>query len=222
MRRTTALRAFLKALAIAASMALAAAALTASPAQAETRRIDGEPFHAIEASGPYEVEYAPGAAHAVVITGEPRRLDRMRVSVRNGVLRISRRCTFFCSSRGTLARIQVTAPSLDRFEAAMGLEGRARGLDAETLDLGIAMGASIEAEGRCGALNADLSMGAVLKADDLRCARVRIDASMGAEADVFAAEAIEAEASMGADIDVLGAPPARSISRTMGGDISFR
>jgi hypothetical protein len=203
-------------------MALAAAALTASPAQAETRRIDGQAFHAIDASGPYELVYTPGPEHAVVITGETRRLNRMRVQVRNGVLRISRRCTFFCSSRGNLARIEVTGPALRRFDAAMGLEARASGVDAEQFDADVAMGAALDVEGRCGALNADVSMGGVLRASGLRCARVVVDASMGGEAAVFAADAVEADASMGGDIDVFGEPPARSTSRSMGGDISFR
>ncbi|MBI1185929.1 MAG: hypothetical protein GC206_01065 [Alphaproteobacteria bacterium] len=219
---TTTARAFLKALAIAASMALAAAALTASPAYADTRRIDGQAFHAIDASGPYEVVYTAGPDHSVVITGETRRLNRMRVQVRNGVLRISRRCTFFCSSRGTLARVEATAPSLRSFDASMGLEARANGLDADQLSVDVSMGASLTVDGRCGSLNADVSMGGALRARGLECARVMVDASMGGEADVFAGEAVDADASMGGDIDVLGAPAARRVSRSMGGDISFQ
>jgi len=218
MRRDTAFRAA----AIAATAIVAAAVMFAAPASAETRRIDGQAFHAIEISGPYELEYVAGPTHEVVITGETRRLNRMRARVRNGVLQISRRCTFFCSSRGTYATVQVTAPSIRAFEVSMGAEARAAGVDAERLEIDVSMGGGFTIAGTCGRLNADVSMGAVLRAEGLLCRDVTVDASMGAEADVYASGSVNADASMGGDVDVAGGPSAREVSRSMGGDITVR
>lgn len=200
---------------------LIAALMLAAPAFAETRTINAQGFHAIDASGPYRLQFAVGETYSVSVQGAARDLDRMRISVSEGVLRISRRCTFFCGgNNGARAAITVTAPRLDRFDASMGLNASARGVEASEFSADVAMGGVLDITGACGHLSADVAMGGVLRAAEFRCRTVIIDASMGGAANVHATQSVNAEASMGGDVDVFGSPGQRNIARTMGGDVS--
>lgn len=196
-----------------------ALALSAAPAFAETRTLTPPAFEAIEASGPYEVEYVPGEAYSVTLSGTPRNLDRTQVRVRDGVLQIKQRCRWICNSRGTLATIRITAPAVDTFDAALGVDVRARGVEANEISLDVSMGATMHISGACGTLQADVSMGGALRAQELRCRIADVDVSMGGDANVHATDSVNADASMGGSLSVAGTPDARRTSRSMGGSI---
>jgi hypothetical protein len=204
-------------LALATTAALLA---IAAPAQAESRTIEVAAFHAINAEGPFRVNYTPNARASVFVRGAD--LDRVRIRVVNGVLRISQRCTFLCiSNRGPIAVIEAASPSIDSFSASKGAEAYARGVRARNFDASASMGGNLTVAGSCDTLDASVSMGGVLTAKELRCASASVSASMGGIADVHANGSVRASASMGGTIDVSGAPQERHASSSMGGTISI-
>ncbi|MGE0044616.1 MAG: head GIN domain-containing protein [Hyphomonadaceae bacterium] len=207
---------------VAACFAAAIVLAAAAPASAEVRTVNAAPFTAIDASGPYRVNFLPGETHSVRLEGTQRNLDRTRVDVRNGVLRISQRCNFFCNSIGTLATINVTAPALSRAEASMGVDVRASGIAAERFTAEASMGGELRLEGECGDLRAEASMGGMLEATGLRCRTASADASMGGSVEISASQSVNAEASMGGEVEVAGGPQQRTTASTMGGMISVR
>lgn len=194
-----------------------------TPAHAETRSLEGQAFHAIDARGPYRLNITAGAPSArAVADGRTELLRDLDMRVENGVLLIRRQCSGFCNSRETRAVINIAAPTLDRVAIGWGADADVRGLAADTFDAAASMGAELRLGGTCGSLTASASMGAEMRAADLKCDSVRASASMGADVYVYASRSINAHAGMGADVLVAGAPEQRDVHAGLGADVTFR
>lgn len=187
-------------------------------AQAETRAFDFSDFTIVDASAGVEVIVTPGP-FSVTVEEPNGRFDTLRISVKDGVLSISRRSTFWSPGADFTAR--VSAPAITALSASSGASLSATGLDASELALDSSSGARLMASGRCGALAADASSGARLNACDLACEQVTADASSGADIDVTASRAFAGDASSGADINVSGDPTEVRVESSSGGDISI-
>ncbi|MBS0384712.1 MAG: DUF2807 domain-containing protein [Proteobacteria bacterium] len=203
-----------------AAALLSAATLT--PAHAETRSLEGQSFHAIDARGPYQLNVVVGAPAARSIAdGKAEYLTDLDMRVENGVLRIRRNCSGICNSNHTRAVIDISAPSLDRVAVGWGADAQVRGVAADTFDATASMGSDLSIDGTCGALTASASMGADLHASHLRCHDVRATASMGADMSVYASQSIAARAGLGTDIHVAGAPERRDVHGSIGSDVTI-
>ena len=194
-----------------------------TPAHAETRSLDGQAFHAIDARGPYRLNITAGAPAArAVADGRAEFLRDLDMHVENGVLLIRRQCSGLCNSRETRAVIDITAPTLDRVAIGWGADADVHGVAADTFDAAASMGAELRLGGTCGSLTASASMGAEMRATDLKCDSVRASASMGADVYVYASHSISARAGMGADVRVAGQPEQRDVHEGMGADVTIQ
>lgn len=196
--------------------------LVLAPAYADTRAVENQAFHAIDARGPYRLNIVAGApaAHAIA-TGTADHLRDLDIRVVNGVLQIRRNCSGICNSNGARAVIDITAPTLDRVAIGYGADANVEHLAAGAFDASASMGSDLTLQGACGSLTAAASMGADLRADALRCESVHASASMGSDVSVFASRSIEARAGMGADIHVSGKPEQRELHGGLGGDVTI-
>ena len=193
-----------------------------TPAQAETRSLEGETFHAIDARGPYQLNIVAGAptAHAVA-EGTTQHLSDLEMRVENGVLQIRRRCSGICNSNGTRAVIEVSASGLDSVAIGWGADASVRHVAADSFNAHVSMGSDLTLDGTCGSLTAAASMGADLHAANLHCNAVSADASMGSDVSVYASRSINAHAGMGADIRVAGNPAQRDVHGGLGADVTI-
>jgi Putative auto-transporter adhesin, head GIN domain len=197
-------------------------AVCAMPAHAETRALEGESFHAIDARGPYQLNIVAGALAArVAAEGTTQHLSDLEMHVENGVLQIRRHCSGICHSNGTRAVIEVSAPALDSVAIGWGADATVRHVAADSFNARASMGSDLTIDGTCGSLTAAASMGADVHAANLHCSAVSADASMGADMTVFASQSINARAGMGADIRVAGKPRQRAVHGGLGADVTI-
>lgn len=196
--------------------------LTPALAQAETRSIEGQSFHAIDARGPYQLNIVAGASAArVQANGSADHLSDLDMRVENGVLQIRRHCNGICNSNGTRAVIDVSAQALDSVAIGWGADGAVQHVAADRFNVHVSMGSDLTLDGTCGSLTVAASMGADIHAANLHCNEVSADASMGADMAVYASQSIDAHAGMGSDIRVLGKPAQRNVHGGLGADVTI-
>ena len=94
-------------------------------------------------------------------------------------------------------------------------------LSGDEVSVTASSGASIDAAGTCTRLDADSSSGASLDVRRLECADVRVAASSGGSAAVFARTSVDLDASSGGSVDVAGGPNDRDINTSSGGSVDF-
>lgn len=82
-------------------------------------------------------------------------------------------------------------------------------------------GSSVSGTGITGAYEADASGGAVLELRKLEATSVTVDASGGADVNVFATESVTGEASGGADVSVFGNPATVTVDTSGGADLDI-
>lgn len=202
-------------------VAIAGLALAGAAAHAETRRVNNVTIiSAVEAEGRFRIEIVGGETAGATLTGASEDVARIGIRYRDGEIRFWEKCTVFCGRDDLDVVVRVVAPQLSSLELAKGVEATANGLSAQTLEVDVAMGATLRAAGQCDTLEADVAMGGALAAENLACRRVVVDAVMGGAAEVRASAEAEADASMGGAVTVHGNPPKFDASGSMGGTIS--
>jgi hypothetical protein len=197
-------------------------AAVVAPAHAETRALDGQSFHAIDARGPYRLNIVAGAPVAhVAASGRVDHLSDLDMRVENGVLQIRRHCSGICNSNGTRAVIEVAAPALDSVDIGWGADASVQHVAADRFNVHVSMGSDVTIDGTCRLLTVAASMGADIHASNLHCNDVSADASMGSDVTVYASQSIDAHAGMGADISVAGKPAQRNVRGGIGADVTI-
>lgn len=204
-----------KLLVMAGILAVAAPGLAAA---AETRRLEAKPFTAVAASAGVRVELEAGRPASLALEGDAREFDRIRVSISNGVLEVTRKPGWFPQGRRSVV-VHAATPRLRSLEASSGALIAARNLAGEDVRAESSSGGLVRAEGACGGLTVDVSSGGVIEAEGLNCVSVLVDASSGGVARVHAREQAVAEASSGGLVTIVGSPRQVSRESSSGGRI---
>lgn len=203
------------------ALALVAAAPFAFAAE-QTVPVSG-PIQEVVASSGVDVEISEGAP-AIRLVGDAADFARVKISQDGARLSISRVSGVRLIGRNIApnVKILVSAEGLTRLKSSSGATVTAKNIRADALALETSSGADLIVTGVCARLEASSSSGADLDAKGLACTAVTAGASSGSDAIVLARESVMASASSGGDVIVLGAPPARSVSESSGGDVTFR
>jgi hypothetical protein len=213
----------------------------ASPALAETRTFEVDPFTAVEISSGIVGIVTSGAPQAVEAeAGNAAVLNRLHVEVRGGRLSVGIDWNLldylFTFGQHPPITVRVSAPSLNSVAASSGANVDARGLAGE-FELGSSSGASLDASGvtaaqataeassgggitvtgRCDRLVVEASSGGHVAAGELSCKEVDAEASSGGYAEVSASEEIEADVSSGGHVAVRGNPARTDYESSSGG-----
>lgn len=198
-------------------VAAAALALTVAPAFADLRAHSG--FRSVAASDRIEVEVSMGDEYRVEVVGAD--ADRVRTRVVGDTLRISQadRSWFGGQSRRLDATVHVTMPEVEALSASRGAEVSGAGIRADDMAIAAAMGGEVRVSGECGALDAAVSMGGVVRAEEFECREADVAASMGGDARVHATGSYDAAASMGGAIRVSGGGQRDGVATSMGGEV---
>lgn len=198
----------------------AAALSLATPAFAETKNYDFKGFTRVSAAAGTSVDVTIGGDYSVVASSTAKGLERLRVELVGDELQIGRKHRTMSWGRSDEVSVKVTMPSISGLDVSSGAALTAVGIDAAALDLDASSGGSLEASGRCDALNVDVSSGGDIDAEALTCRTANASASSGGSADIFASESINGDASSGGSIDVAGNPQNVSKDTSSGGSVS--
>jgi Putative auto-transporter adhesin, head GIN domain len=197
--------------------ALAASALFAAPAAADTRALSG--FTKVSASAGTHVDIRVGPAFRVEVEG--RDAARILTRVSNGTLVVEPvRGNFWRGRRDAIVRVSM--PAVEGLDASSGAHIQAQGLSGGAVALGASSGARVEAGGVCASFTAQASSGAEIDAEALRCENGSVDVSSGARAEVFATGRLDVDASSGGDVTAFGNPGIGDISLSSGGSLRRR
>lgn len=207
---------------IAAFGAVSLSALTL--AHAEIKNYDFTNFSEIDASAGVDVDVSVGGDYSIRAEGGADALDKLRVELKNGTLKIGRNHNgnFFSFGNKWSVMVTVSMPALSAVDVSSGAELTASGIDADGFSASVSSGADATLSGTCNKLRADGSSGADLKAADLKCVSATADVSSGADLVIYASESVTADASSGGDITVHGGPKSTNIDKSSGGGVSIR
>lgn len=211
---------------------------------AETRTLDVEQFHGVDASSGIHAIVSGGKPLSVVADAKDAEdLTDLRYEVRDGVLHLWYDWTigdiFDFSDRDIT--ITIGTQQLDSLEASAGASVEGSVLMGEDISLEASSGASvstdaiegmvysieassgahIETSGFCTSATVEVSSGASVAAKALDCAKVELEVSSGASLEVTAKETISAEVSSGGHAIVHGKPSVDHLETSSGGSVDF-
>lgn len=201
----------------------AAAALAASPAAAATRDWSPAAFDRVAVGGAYSVEIVTGGALLVRATGDADDLEKVRVRVENGALKID---TVPGSWRMGTVRVRVVAPPLRGVTAAGSSDVRldhARGgafagsvagsgelaiaaIDVRALTLSVAGSGEVAARGRCDQLTVSIAGSGEAALRELRCGSLSASVMGSGDLAAFANRSAVITAAGSGDVRVAGRP----------------
>lgn len=177
---------------------------------------DVAPFTKLTVGGNYSLQVRVGAEQMVVLTGEPRDLDRMKVEVRNDTL-------FIGTRRNTdpgRVDVVVGVETLSSLEIAGAVDARISGIDHDDFDFSLAGSVRADAAGTCGNATVQMAGSIRLDAGELACDRVQVEIAGSGRAAVHATEEVTVSIAGSGHLDVYG-NPARVIPGNISGSSSF-
>ncbi len=176
----------------------------------ETRTVEVIDFDRLTVAGVVELDTTVGGDYALTLSGRPADLDRVRVDVANGVLKLDAvssdgRVGNKIIRHGVTAKLSV--PVLVGVEIAGVVDGSVTGIKGGPFDVELSGVGDLKLEGICDALDADVSGVGGLEAEELRCRTVDVTVSGVGGASVYASEKADAEIAGIGNIDIYGSPP---------------
>jgi len=186
-------------------------------ASAEIRNLTN--FTGVSAADRIRVEVATGERYRVEVVGSEADKVTTRVD-RDGTLVIRRTNRPFWGGTPAIdATVRVTMPRVENLASSRGAELSATNVTADDMSLAASTGGELRVSGVCQTLNAAVSMGGTIRAEEFQCQNANIAASMGGDARVFAANRFDAAASMGGAVNVAGGGRGDDIATSMGGSV---
>jgi len=230
-------------------LAIGAAALCISLPQsafAADRSYDLPAFTAIEIASGIDATVTVGGAQNVAATArDAETLDRLKVDVRDGTLKIWREGDLFdlfeSFGDGLQTRFTISAPALAaatsssgadvdvsglggdrvRLKASSGADLKATDIQATAIDVDVSSGADLTANGTCTTLSVEASSGSSVEIDNLACTDAVVNTSSGSDVSLRASGRLDAKASSGADVSVHGQPKTTTIENSSGGSVTL-
>ncbi|PZN94922.1 MAG: DUF2807 domain-containing protein [Alphaproteobacteria bacterium] len=216
------------------------ALVSASAAAAAQRDFPATGFDRVSASGSEDITITTGKAASVVATGPQERLDRLRIRVENGTLKIDHKPGGSWSwGRDDQVRIAITMPVLHGVHASgsgnmtadkgsgPAFEGSLSGsgdlkiarIDSPTVTLRTSGSGDIAAAGQCRDAKVSISGSGNMALPALACTNINIAISGSGDVEARATGAADIRISGSGDVVIAG--DARCMSRTSGsGDVT--
>ncbi len=191
-----------------------------------TETLDLTSFERIDVSGVYDLNVSVGPEFSVELSGSEYEMDRVEVSVKDGVLSLDRRK----GKRGDKKRSRkkhngvdatITLPILRGLNVSGVVDGEVQNVNTDEFDVTISGVGDVDIEGECGVLKANLSGVGDLDAEQLECNKVIVKVSGVGDAEVYARDEVDARVSGMGDIDVYGSPEKVSKKSSMFADINI-
>lgn len=186
----------------------------------KTREVSG--FTGIEARAGSDVEVTIGEEFSVeVLDSNPERVVT-RLNGSNLVITPRPKASWWgMNYSGSAPHVRVTMPAVEVLKASTAAEIGASDIDADDIELSASTGSSIDVSGVCKTLDASISTGAKIDADDLICETGKAEASTGGELRVHVSGKLDVDASTGGEIEASGNPQIGRLSLSSGGDLDL-
>ncbi|MEE2879313.1 MAG: head GIN domain-containing protein [Pseudomonadota bacterium] len=220
-------------------LAIAATAVAAAPALAETRTYDVRDFDEIDVSAGIEVYYETGAAQSVSVENSKGDFSDIVVEVDDDRLVLKRAKRMNWGGKREKYVVTVSVDSLSEIEASSGAYVEGSGLTGDDTSIDVSSGArvvvtnvsageveveassgaSVEASGNCNEISAEASSGSTIDAEELQCTTLTADVSSGASIRAYATNRVDAEASSGGSVRASGGATDVTIDKSSGGSV---
>jgi len=200
------------------------------------RKMELPSFKAVEVLGNFEVMLEQGDKEGVSLVGNDGEVERIKIAVKGGVLRISDVKSLNSRSEAMvivryvkLERVLATAGSLvykkdgwavDNLEIVCSSGAKVDFvLQAGKIVAGVDKGGTLTLKGTAKFADAEASTGGIFDAYELQCDSATIRANAGGLAKVFVAQYLQANASAGGEISYRRAPKKLVPKKVLGGKI---
>lgn len=189
-----------------------------------TRTYDLTGFDRIEIAGVYEFDVIVGRAFSIEISGAPDEMERVEVSVADGelVLDQTRRKNMRRKWRNRGLDATITLPSLRAIDVSGIVAGDITGVEADEFDADFSGVGSVELEGTCGHLKADISGIGDFNARGLECRTADVSVSGIGDVDIYAEDEIALSVGGIGDVDIYGDPARVDRDTTLFTDVSVK
>ncbi|WP_229236033.1 head GIN domain-containing protein [Dyadobacter tibetensis] len=189
----------------------------------ETRRFSEKGFSRISLGSAFKVEIVQGAEYDIVATGSQEDLSALRSTVKGGTFSLGYDKNIKQNRRNEV-RLHITMPSLEaisfsgasnaqiaRFSGTKNMNVEVSGaskvvmdLSAEKVSLELSGASGLVLKGSCTLLNGEISGASSLKAQELVCEEVNLEASGASNGHVVAQQKLRAHASGASSIRYAG------------------
>jgi hypothetical protein len=202
----------------------------------QTRRMEVPPFKAVEVLGNFEVVLEQGQENGVMLIGTEQEVERVKISVKGGILRISDLKSMNKRSEVTvvvkyvqLVKLLATAGSLVYRKSEWAVDSleiicsSGAKVDftflAQNLTVSVDKGATVSLKGRAKLVDAEASTGGIFDAYELICDSAKVRSNTGGLAKVYVKNYLEANAGAGGEISYRGIPKKIVPRKVLGGKI---
>ena len=200
----------------------------------ETREFSS--FSGVQVGGAFDVEIHKGSAHQASIEADENVMERIKMEVKNDILRIKmdgwvRKVNKlkvvlimddleYLSASGASDVEVVDDFSSNSFDLhASGAADVSLSIDTDDLKISMSGSCDIDLEGKAGDVQISMSGASDLDADDMRAKSVDIQSSGSSSASVYASERLVASASGASDINCEGNPSKTQVKSSGAADI---
>lgn len=205
----------------------------------DVRTVDIPPFKRVSVTSGIDLFLTPASKVGMTIRGEKHLISRVHCQMEGDHLTISMSGNFNWFSNKTI-QVYLNYTEIDYLAASAGSDVRSdvllsapslevKGqsgadvfllLDAQKLKVTLTSGSDARFKGSADELIANVTSGSELAAFDLKARKVTVDASGGADADVFATSELRANSTGGSDIRYKGSPAVKEVTSSGGGDVT--
>jgi len=193
-----------------------------SAASGGGNRRDISGFTGVEARAGSVVEVTVGEEFSVEVTDSDPENVVTKLSGSNLIVSPRTRVSWWgMSHSGPAPHVLVKMPKVEHLTASTAAEIDAKGIDAGEFELSASTGSSIDVSGVCKGLDASVSTGARIDADELVCETGKVEASTGGELRVHVSGKLDVDASSGGEIEASGNPQIGNLSLSSGGDLDL-
>jgi phage shock protein PspC (stress-responsive transcriptional regulator) len=189
------------------------------------KTFDQKDFSQLEIDGSFYVEVRKGDGHKIMVDGNKKDVEDVKVEVSNGILVVKHRNTFNWIGRNEKINVRITMPSLSavnltgatkaivkgfndtrklKIEVSGASVGTFTSLNADKLEVEMSGASKLHLVGKCNDLQADISGASKMRAMSLDATKVELDASGASKASVSASRQLDITATGASHVSYKG------------------
>ena len=180
----------------------------AAMAAESTQTFDVKGFTGIEVDGHVELDVIVGEKFFVEVSGREADLERLKVEVRDGVLRIykERRKRGSRRERSRELYATIALPKLNSVDIDGMSDGEIRNIDSDNFSLSVDGHGELALSGKCGTSVIDIDGHAEIEGREFKCKNVSLKIDGHGEIELYADETLAVDISGHGDVEIYGNP----------------
>lgn len=200
--------------------------LIVAPAMAAeiSQTFDVKGFTGIEVDGHVELDVSVGEKFAVEISGREADMERLKVEVVDGVLRISkeRPKRVYRRDRSKEFHATISLPKLDSVKIDGMSDAEIRNIDSDNFSLSVDGHGELILSGKCGSAEIDIDGHAEIEGREFKCHDVTLNIDGHGEINLFADQTLAIDISGHGDVEIWGNPRISKFRKSGMGQFEIR